>query len=448
MDSTVYRVRYGNSYGWMNWEADFGEGLSARTVASLGRITQDREGSESREPGDPPHLRVNDETVTWRLGLRQDWQLRRWDRMMLKWGLDLRWGTSEYDYFLSHSRWIPNFTDPYGPDFEPLHDTVTVALTRAGSQLGGYLADRLEITDRLTVEAGLRFDRQSHTGEEQLSPRMNGVLRVTPSTMLRGAWGFYHQSQGLHELWASDRDTTFYTAQRAEHRVVGLDHRFRSGVALRLEAYQRILSNPLPEYRRVARNMGALWEEAPADRVFVHPERGKAEGLELFLKSPLGKRLTWSGFYTLSRVREKVEGMWVPRPYDQRHAVRLQLTLRPAPDWSMSAGWTYHSPWPYTEVEYLIDETIHGHPVAFRHPGTLNQGRLTPYRRVDFRASRKLQIGGGDVLLYVDVFNLFNRQNAMDLEQGARWVEGHLFTNQDIFPQLGIMPSLGLKWTF
>jgi outer membrane receptor protein involved in Fe transport len=446
MDSTVYRARYGSSYGWLRWEADFNPALSARTVASLGRVSRDREGTDYEVPGEPPVLRVDDENTTWDLGLRQDWQFRKSARMMLKWGVDLRWGVSDYDYVRAASFWDPNLTDPQGPDFWRRHDTVSVATSRSGFRTGAYVAGRLQPTKALTFETGVRYDRQSYTGEQQASPRINAALKLTSGATLRGAWGHYYQSQALGELWAADGDVTFYPAQKAEHRILGLEQRFASGYFLRLEAYQRLLSDPLPEYRRVARNMGALWEEAPADRVFVHPERGRAEGLELYVQGPGGGRLTWSGSYALSK--EVVSGEWVPRPYDQRHAVNLQVAFRPTPDWSIAAGWVYHSPWPFTEIEYRVGETIWGQLFAVRYHDALNQGSLTPYRRIDFRASRRFRSNRGELLLYVDVFNLLNHENAMDLEQDARWVEGHLVRSQRLYPQLPILPSIGMRWTF
>jgi hypothetical protein len=227
-----------------------------------------------------------------------------------------------------------------------------------------------------------------------------------------------------------------------------LDHRFPSGHFLRIEAYQRLLSHPLPEYRRIARNLGALWEESLADRILVQPEEGRAEGVELFMRNPGQGPLQWSASYALSRSREKVSGDWVARPLDQRHAVNLQVAYRPAAGWSIAAGWIYHSPWPYTKVGYRVSETIRGQRFVVRYPESLNQGRLSPYRRLDFRASREIRFERGDLLLYVDVFNLLNRRNAMDLEQNGRWVDGHLATQERVFPQLGVMPSVGLRWTF
>jgi hypothetical protein len=143
-----------------------------------------------------------------------------------------------------------------------------------------------------------------------------------------------------------------------------------------------------------------------------------------------------------------VEGEWIPSLFDQRHAANLQITFRPTPDWALSAAWIYHSPWPYTEVEYSHAQTVRGFPVFFRYPDALNQERLTPYRRIDFRASRKFHTSRGDLLFYVDVFNLLNRENTLDLEQEAKILNGRFLTTQNFYPQLPLLPSVGLKWTF
>ena len=368
--------------------------------------------------------------------------------MMLKWGFDLMSGSADYDYYRADFVWVPNLTDPQGPDFWPRRDTLRVAVSRSGAQAGAYLATRFRPSDALTVEPGLRFDHQSYTAEHQISPRIQAALQLTPATTLRGAWGYYSQPQALNELSAADADTTFYPAQRAEHRVLAVDRRFGSGLTVRIEAYERLLSNPLPEYRRVSRNTGPLWEESLVDRIFVQPERGRAEGVELLVKSPAGRSLTWSGSYALSKVEEEISGEWVPRPFDQRHAVNLQVAFRPTSEWSFAAGWIYHSPWPFTEVKYRLEQTVGGEPVAFRYTDVLNQKRLPPYMRLDLRVSREFKVNRGDLLVYADVFNALMRDNALDMQQSARWVHGRWKFQESVYPQMPMLPSVGARWTF
>ncbi|MCK5652108.1 MAG: TonB-dependent receptor, partial [Gemmatimonadetes bacterium] len=265
-DSTIYQHRYGSSYAWVNWEADFSRTLSAQTVLSVGRVTRDRDGADYWNPADPPVLEVRDQATFDFFGLRQDWQLRRWSRMMLKWGFDAKLGTADYDYLRWRKVWEFNVDDPIAPDWTIRFDTLNVVTSRSGNEIGAYVASRLQPVDRLTVEAGLRYDRQSHTDEWQLGPRVNAALQLASRTTLRGAWGHYNQSHGLHRLWVADGDTTFYSAQRAEHRVLGLEHRLENGITLRVEAYQRLLTDPLPEYRDLEDHVEGLKEEGPEDR--------------------------------------------------------------------------------------------------------------------------------------------------------------------------------------
>jgi outer membrane receptor protein involved in Fe transport len=447
-DSTVYVHRYGSSYGWMTWEADFRDNLSARSVLSLGRITRDRDGADYWEPADPPGLEVRDQADFDFLGLRQEWRYQHTDQVMLKFGFDTKWGQAAYDYLRWEKAWIPNSTNPAAPGWTLQFDTLSLATERSGTEIGAYLAGRMQPFSALTLEAGLRYDRQSHTGGQQLAPRINAALQVFPSTTLRGAWGHFHQSHGLHQLWVADGDLEFFPAQRAEHRVLGLEHRFQNGLSVRLEAYDRLLTDPLPEYRSLEDHVEGLREESHGDRVFLEPDRGRARGIELFAKSSGRSWFAWSASYALSETKELIDGEWAPLPFDQRHAVNLQLTLRPTSNWSINAGWVYHSPWPFTSQHFSPATTVDGYVYILRDFGPLNQERLIPYKRFDFRASRWFRTSRGDLLVYLDVFNLTNRENAQAADYGAWWYQGQLITDQTYHIQLEVMPSIGLRWTF
>ena len=81
--------------------------------------------------------------------------------------------------------------------------------------------------------------------------------------------------------------------------------------------------------------------------------------------------------------------------------------------------------------------------------GPLNQERLIPYRRFDFRTSRTVRLDRGELLLYLDVFNAMNRENAQGAAYGPGVLpDGRLVTHRTIHPQLGILPSLGVRWVF
>ncbi|MCK5652804.1 MAG: hypothetical protein KAJ42_15545 [Gemmatimonadetes bacterium] len=216
----------------------------------------------------------------------------------------------------------------------------------------------------------------------------------------------------------------------------------------RAEAYQRLLSDPLPEYRNLEHHTQGLEEEGPNDRVFIQAEEGRAHGIELFAKGTTGSWLVWAASYALSRTEEKIDEEWVPRPFDQRHAINLQLTLRPLPHWSFSMGWIYHSPWPCTSKTFSLGWTVNGYSYVTGEFGPMNQERLIPYHRIDFRVSRDFPLRKGNLLVYLDVFNATNRLNAQSPAYSVTIQGDTFFVEPTIHPQLEMMPSLGLRWVF
>lgn len=447
-DSTVYEHKYGSSYAWATWEADLHRDLAARSLLSVGRVTRDRDGADYWQPGQPPALDVRDQATFDFLGFRQDWLYHVSDRVLVKFGFDTRWGRADYDYLRREKQVVPNTTVPGGPEWVQQSDVLDVTAERSGTEIGAWVASRLQPHPALTVEAGIRYDRQSHTGEQQLAPRINVALQASTGTTVRGAWGHYHQSHGIHQLWVADDDTTIYPAQRAEHRILGIEHRFGSGTSIRLEAYERLLSNPLPEYRSLEDHVEGLREESHGDRVFLDPERARARGIELFARSSPTSRLGWSASYALSETEARLDGEWAPLPFDQRHGVTLQLAFRPTPDWSFTAGWVYHSPWAFTSQHFSTDTTVYGNRFIRRTFGALNRERMIPYRRIDVRASRWFRTRRGNLLVYLDVFNLANRANAQAADYTAGLYQGQLYTDRTWHTQLEVMPSIGMRWTF
>jgi outer membrane receptor protein involved in Fe transport len=447
-DSTVFRHRYGSSYAWLNWSGELSRTTSVETVFSVGRVWRDRDGADFYQPGSPPRIEVRDQATYDFLGLRQDWKLNIARDLMLKAGAEARWGNADYEYRRWEEVWIPNDSDPTRPDWTQSFDNLRVDTRPTGRDLGVYLASRAQPLEELTMEAGLRYDHQSYTDENQMAPRFNAAYRLDQRTNLRGAWGHYYQSHGLNQLWIADGDETFYPAQRAEHRVLGIEHDLESGITLRVEAYQRLLTDPLPEFRNLEDHTEALKEEGPEDRVFVQAEKGRAQGVELFAKSAPGARIGWSAGYALSKAEEVINGEWIPRPFDQRHAVNLSFAFRPTPRWTLSLGWIYHSPWPSTGQTFDLHRTVSGYGYVTGQFGQMNQERLIPYHRLDFRVSGDIPVTKGSLMVYLDVFNATNRSNAHSANYGVLITESGLVTERVFHNQLEMMPSVGLRWVF
>jgi hypothetical protein len=447
-DGTALDSHYGSSYGWINWRADFTSRLSAVTTAAVGRVTRDRDGSDPLGDAGTLRLQVNDTTTFQFLNAKQDWTLLLSSRVLARWGLDYKRGFADYNYFRWQTIFEPNLTDPLAPPFSTRPDTVAVATRPEGSELGAYLAGRVRPVDGFTTEVGVRYDRQSYDRDHTLAPRAMAAWEFAPGTTLRGAWGYYYQAQRLHELQVIDGDTTFYPPQRAEHRILGLERQLSGGTLGRVEGYDRRIKDPRPEYRSLLPRYESLPEEGPDDRVRIAPTRSRARGVEVFVKHDGGGRLAWSASYALALAEDEVGGIWIPRPYDQRHTLRLEVAFRPTPAWSLGCAWQYHSGWPATALSYTTHTVATGGFFFIGTFGPLYAEHLPAYHRLDLRISRHFRAGSGCITAYADVFNLYDRENAKTYEYAPRLVGNTAVAVRSTSGMIGILPSIGVRWEF
>jgi outer membrane cobalamin receptor len=448
-DGTEMNSSYSSGYAWVNWAADFTHALRAHTTLSIGRVDRDRDGRDPYEDTSIFWLDLTDRNELEFFGIKQDWSLQISDGVLARWGADLKQGFAKYDYFRWRIDAAPNKTNPFGPPFYEWTDTLAIVTEPEGHEVGAYLSNRLRPVSAFTTEIGVRYDYHSHTGEETWSPRVNASLDIAPRTTLRGAWGYFHQAHGLHELMVRDGDVTIYPAQRAEHRILGLEHRLVEGLSLRVEAYERLITDPRPEYRSLEPMYETLPEEGPGDRVRIAPTRSQARGIEFFAKQDTGGRFAWFASYALAVAEDEIDGAWVPRPYDQRHTLRLELAYRPSSAWSFSWAWQYHSPWPSTRQHFALDTLAMGYTYWDQSFGPLNADRLPAYHRFDLRLSRHFPLGRGRLSVFVDVFNLYDRQNlkAYDYYLGTG-AGGPWGLRRGSHEMIGVLPTIGARWEF
>ena len=169
-----------------------GEG-PGQTLISSDRIGRNRHGATTDAA--EGSTRVDDTRPFGSTALKQDWVFDAGERSSLKWGFDARRPEAQYIYRSHVER-----TDPSaGPAAVSVTDR-NLILDPSGSEIGAYVAGRFRILSPLTLEVGVRRDRQSLTGEAESSPRANLVWALGERTHLRAGWGRFHQPQGINEL--------------------------------------------------------------------------------------------------------------------------------------------------------------------------------------------------------------------------------------------------------
>jgi hypothetical protein len=441
-DDFTLNSTYGNHYAWVNWRAYPSTALSVQTVFSAGRLGWARHADGGSPATEITELRLADERDFHFAGVQQDWSWRMSDRNLAKWGAGVRGSWASYDYL----RWQTGEATEGRPI--SVVDTIRVEATPRGVEIGAYMAHRVHIAEPLTVEAGLRYDHYSQSRDDVVSPRLNLAVALGRRTTLRGAWGLYYQPQEVYQLQAYDGDFTFYPVERAEHRVLGIDHTLTGGANVRVEAYQRVLSQVRPRYVNLFNGNSAINEALP-DRIRLEPREGEALGIELFASNePQSGKVRWFGSYTYASVEDVIDGQKIARGVDQRHSALLELGYRPTPLWSLAVSWQIRSGRPYTESTIRTDTLPGGEVKHVYHFGAVYGERLPAYHRMDLRATRRFTFGQSHLAVFLDVFNLYDRKNPRG---AAAWIENHdgtISVETEMVPNLPRLPSIGVSWEF
>jgi outer membrane cobalamin receptor len=436
------RSSYDSGYLWGRWRGDFGDRLSGEGVLSVSRLDWHRDGNGLLDL-QTHQFTLRDDRRLETVGLRQDWTLNLAEHALVRTGFDFKSGEANYDYALSRELWSLS-----GGNLSTVTRTVNTTLRPDGDYVAAYIAPRLQLWAPLIIEPGVRFERHSYTGDSTWSPRINASLELGPRTTLRAAWGVYEQAQGLQELSVADGENAFHPSERAEQRVLGISQKLESGVALRLEAYERLSSHLRPHWENMIQPFN-VFPESLYDRIELDPTRGRARGVE-FTAEHRGKgRFGWGASYAYAVSEEQVGDRWIPLSRDQRHTFYADMTYVPARDWQLSTSWQYHTGWPTTDINYSLVRLNNGSLIYTWTYSPYNSLRAPAYHRLDLRATRQFRFKSSTLRAYVDVFNAYDQRNTVGYDTtSATIVNGQLVVSKTPLKMFPILPSAGLSWEF
>ncbi|MGW8266086.1 MAG: TonB-dependent receptor, partial [Longimicrobiales bacterium] len=444
LDAVDFDSEWKSRYGWLTWEGFPDSRVSIHGTAWVGKLTRRREGITEDAAETPFRISASDHRDFSFAGLRGELDLRFTDRALFRMGVEGKHLAADFDYF--HRTWSPYVTEENTRGVR--EDSLAVVQEPSGTALGAYMALRLRPADRWTWEAGLRYDRFSHTGDRDLAPRVLSAFKLSERTNLRVSLGRYFQSHGVHQLDVGDGETRYSPSEHAHQLAFGVDHLFPGNVGLRLEVYRRTMTDPRPVYFNVEQEI-KVFPEASGDRLRIDPDRGRARGLELFIERKSGPRWAWSASYVLAAAEDRVDGSWIPRALDQRHTVVIQTAYQPDLRWSVSLGWRLHTGWPATPWSWDVVTLDDGWNIWTQEFGPLRSIRLPPYHRLDLRVSRRFDLKGGGLLVFLDLFNVYNRANLGSWDYSGTYQNGNLtverLAGQEMLP---FLPTFGFLWEF
>ena len=338
-------------------------------------------------------------------------------------GNDIRWGATYnrediYDYLREwEMRDSVGYTLPYEGDNIHMIYNIVSENRLSTNRISAYLQDTYRWRTSVGLfnfNAGVRLSYWDFNNECIVSPRasVTFIPEKNSNFTFRLAGGIYYQAPFYKEFrdTVSRGDNNFVVylndrikSQQSIQVVAGGDYTFRAfdrPFKFSLEAYYKKLNDLIP----YEANNVKLWYSAKNE------SEGYATGVDLKLYGEFVPGTdSWLSF-SLMKTEEKINGVWVPRPTDQRYSVGIffQDYVPKLPMFKISLK------------GIISDGLTFGSPMKGRAEGYY---RAPAYKRVDMGLTYIL-IGGEEqwskygfwrniksATIGVDVFNLFDFAN-------------------------------------
>lgn len=330
---------------------------------------------------------------------------------------------------------------------------------KQGTEASAYIGHDWKINSRLTIQYGIRYshyDYKSLDGEyydripvaistENPSGYVLKINQTDPNTTVAsyGNWeprfalnitgnessslklSYNRLAQYIHlmsntaastplDVWTSS--TNNIKPQIVDQVALGLFKNFGpdgNNYESSIEVYYKDMQNQIDYADRASLFLNPYFEK---DLLFG---KGRAYGIEFFLKKNVGKLSGWAS-YTLARTERKIEGLnnneWYANRYDRTHTLNLVGQYALSDKWSFGANFAYITGVPYTvpSQKYIFDGIAYPQTNA----GTRGNIRVPDYHRLDISATKKNKkalFGKGSSEWVFSVYNVYNRKNPFSI---------------------------------
>ena len=431
-------AEYHDEYLWLNLDAGSADAAGARVQVARGRLSSERRGTADLPGVGSGRLDDQRQFTIWTLAADGWWSLS--DRSRVEAGLEWRSAAGRYDYS-DRASFDLLFLTPGAPQ-EPTR-TRAARVRATGDHFAAYATWRLNLTDAMVADLGLRWDRETLSADssDRLGPRVGALWELETGTRIRVGWGRFFQAQNINELQVSDGDTQFHPGQRADHWVLSVEQPLLRGLDVRIEAFHKEYDDLKPRYENLLYPLVVLPELKP-DRVMIALDSARADGLEVSASYANGALAAWTS-YSWGRVRDRLGGRSVARSWDQEHSLDAGASYR-GDHWDFSLTGTWRSGWPTTSVELAALE-----PFPLVRTGPRNARRLGNYLRFDMRVARRFEFAGdNDLSVYLEVSNVTNRRNDCCVEYQLEDGDAAPYLDVADVASLPLVPSIGFVWSF
>ena len=324
------------------------------------------------------------------------------------------------------------------PDFEEIHDEFGHDFYRAE----GYVQGRYDPLSFLSVALGVRLDYLNVTEQVSIQPRGSVSFILSNGSNLRFAYGHYEQSPQPSRLLAEDGNRALESSL-TRHYIMELEYELSSRTELKLATYYKDAQKLVTP-----------------DEVSNYLNQGAASvaGAEVFLRHRIPDRFFgWISYaYTHAERRENPTAAYQPYLFDNTHIVSVVANYSFTPKFEIGAKWQYlsgTSEAPISSIVLIQDPVTRGFNPLLASADEQLSTELAPYHKLDLRVSYKWNIWGLQAGGFLDVLNVYNRENKIKFifEEATLDVQGQeVGIEREVFdaPQLPRIIYFGLTIEF
>lgn len=288
---------------------------------------------------------------------------------------------------------------------------------------------------------GLRADYFSAIDQKFVfSPRISAGYNIDDENRLTASTGIYHQAPTY--IWLANNPLNSGLKQiRAIQGVVGYEHQLRADTKFRVEGYLKKYSNyPTSTQRQylIMSNTGVgFGTGAYANFGFdylVSEGEGLANGIEFQLQKKLSD-LKFYGIISLSINNSEftpLNGKTYSSSYNQPIIFNLSGGYQWSNEWEFSVKFRVASGVPYTP--FNSDGT--------QNVAAYNSKTFDTIHQLDVRADRRWIFQTWNLITYIDIQNLYGKQNQFDIQWDNQ--------KKEVLKQsgIGVLPTIGVTAEF